>query len=149
LRDGAFFIAKKHGTNTQGYTYGKKEKLKSRKLLEQVFSQGKSFTVFPLKVIYVLPAENQDFPVKLGVGASGRYFKKAVHRNRIKRLLREAYRCHKQPLHTHLHNSGQQVAVFLLYVDKVLPAQQLLQQKMPLVIQKLTRELHETAAAHT
>ncbi len=136
-------------TAKQDYTYGKKEKLKSRKLLDQVFREGRSFTVFPLKVFYARPAAVQDFAVKLGVGSSGRFFRKAVHRNRIKRVLREAYRYHKQPLHNHLEASGQQVVVFLLYIDKVLPEQGVLQQKMPQVIQKLIRELNEAIIAHT
>lgn len=131
------------------FSYGKIEKLKSRKLTEQLFREGKSFLVFPVKVLYLPNTGMQDYPVKIGVGGSGRHFKKAVQRNRVKRVLREAYRLHKQPLHTHLETSGQQVAVFLLYIDKVLPETQVLQKKMPVIIARLIKELHESTAAHT
>lgn len=118
-------------------------------MLEQLFREGKSFVVFPVKVIYLQPSEPLDYPVKMGVGVSGRHFKKAVQRNRAKRLLREAYRLHKLPLHTCLQTQNKQVAVFLLYIDKVLPDGRLLQQKMPAIITRLIKELHESTAAHT
>jgi ribonuclease P protein component len=44
------------------FSYGKEEKLKSRKLTEQLFSKGKTFTVFPLKVFYLPVSETMDFP---------------------------------------------------------------------------------------
>ncbi|WP_262511494.1 ribonuclease P protein component [Deminuibacter soli] len=124
--------------------------MKSRKLLEQLFREGKSFLVFPVKVIYLQPVEPMDFPVKVAVGASGRHFKKAVHRNRVKRLMREAYRLNKAPLHQLVTSQQKQVAVFLLYIDKVLPPNgDLLQQKMPVLINKLVKELNENITPHT
>ena len=89
--------------------------------------------------------EPMDFPVKVGVSASKKSFKTAVDRNRIKRLLKENYRLNKHPLHQYITDNGKQVAVFLMYIDKVLPENELLQKKMPLVIDKLIKALHETS----
>jgi ribonuclease P protein component len=125
------------------FTYNKKEKLKSRKLLQQLFTEGKSFTVFPIKVIYLEVKAPLDFPVKVAVGASGRNFKKAVQRNRIKRLLRECYRTEKIPLHSLLEQQNKELIVFLLYIDKVLPEYAVIKTKMPLIIQKLIKALNE------
>ncbi len=131
------------------FSYNKQEKLKSRKLIEQLFSNGKSFLIFPLKIIYYKPDEPMDFPVKSGVGVSGKHFKKAVHRNRIKRLLREAYRTEKLPLYTFAKQQNKQVAFFLLYIDKVLPDYNTIKNKMPLILQKLMKELNESNNANT
>ncbi|MBC7588987.1 MAG: ribonuclease P protein component, partial [Chitinophagaceae bacterium] len=87
---------------------------------------------------YMEVEEKLDFPLKVGVGASSRTFKKAVHRNRIKRLLREAYRLNKQPLHDFAQQQNKQLAVFMLFIDKALPTNEL-QTKMPLVIDKLIK----------
>src|SRR4249919_2475820 len=113
------------------FTYRKTEKLKSRKQTEQLFNRGKSFTVFPVKVYY-LKVEEQDNCVKAGVGVSSRNFKKAVQRNRIKRLLREAYRTEKIPLHRYLGQNDKYITLFLLYIDKIMPEYVLLKQKMNL-----------------
>ena len=70
------------------FTLGKNERLKSRKQIEQLFDSGKSFTIFPFKVYYFLsPLTTQDSRLTtfFGVGVSGKNFKKAVDRNRIKR----------------------------------------------------------------
>jgi ribonuclease P protein component len=87
-------------------TYNRQEKLKSRKLLQQVFATAKSFSVFPVKVFY-MPLENTAAArLQVGVGVSARNFKKAVDRNRIKRLLRECYRLNKLPLHALVYRKG-------------------------------------------
>jgi ribonuclease P protein component len=119
------------------YSYNKKEKLKSRKLLDQLFTKGKSVSAFPLKVFYgVLPAETTE-TVQAGVGVSARNFTKAVDRNRIKRLLREVYRLNKTVLHDALHAEQKKAAVFFLYVGKEKPEFAPLNETMPLVLQKL------------
>lgn len=122
-------------------SYNKTEKLKSRKLMEQVFAKGKSFSMFPIKVFYLQVTEQLDFPVKVGVGVSSRNFKKAVHRNRIKRLLRESYRINKHPLHDAVKAQNENIAVFLLFLDKQLPSYEIIQAKMPLVIEKLSKAI--------
>ena len=131
------------------FSYGKAEKLKSRKLLDQLFSEGKNFSIFPLKIFYLLSAVPLDFPLKIGVGVSSRNFKKAVQRNRVKRILREAYRTQKQPLHDYLKANEKQVAVFLLYIDKALPATEKIKNIMPAVLEKLIKKLDEAAVANT
>ena len=124
------------------FSYNKKEKLKSKKQLDELFQKGKSFTVFPVKIFYVF-AEEQDNVIKTGVGVSSRHFKKAVQRNRIKRLLRETYRTEKQPLHAYLNNNKKQLVLFLLFIDKELPPYALVKEKIKLCIQRLIHVLNE------
>ena len=117
--------------------------------MEGLFAGGKTFTVFPLKIFYMLPGEELDYHIKTGVGASGRNFKKAVDRNRIKRLLREAYRTEKLPLHLFLKEHNLQLAIFILYVDKSLPDYAVVKEKMSLLLQRLIKELHAKAVKNT
>ena len=127
------------------FSYNKKEKLKSRKQLEQLFTAGTTFTIFPVKVIYK-EVEVQDSVLKTGVGASRKNFKRAVERNRIKRLLREAYRTEKPRLLNYLQQNKKQIALFFLYVEKSLPDYNLLKQKMQQAIEKLIKSLNEVAS---
>lgn len=133
----------------KSFSYSKKEKLKSRKLLEQLFSSGRSFNIFPLKVFYLQPAEKLDFYIKTGVGVSGRNFKKAVQRNHIKRLLREAYRTEKTALHQFLTTQQKQAAVFILYIDKAEPVYAVIKEKMPQAIKRLISELNEKTSKNS
>ena len=97
------------------FTYSKKDKLKSKKLIEQLFSQGKAITVYPLRLIYLKTQFDDDAVLKTGVSVSKRLHKTAVARNRIKRLLREVYRLNK-PLY--FNNSSTSYTFMILYLSK-------------------------------
>lgn len=93
------------------FTYPKNEKLKSHNTIGLLFSEGKSVSKYPLRLVYV-ENPNSDEKIKIGVSVSKRYFKKAVDRNRYKRLLRESYRLNK---HILLESSEKKYAFMLLY----------------------------------
>jgi ribonuclease P protein component len=76
-------------------TFRKEEKLKKKKLITELFVRGKSISVFPLKMIYLEFDHDSTYKIQAGVSVSKRNFKKAVDRNRIKRLMRESYRKNK------------------------------------------------------
>jgi len=76
-------------------TLGKEERLKSRKLIEKLYQEGKSVKAFPLRMIFLQTEHASKFPAQVGVSVPKRNFKLAVHRNRIKRLMRETYRLQK------------------------------------------------------
>lgn len=81
--------------------FGKNERIVSRRLMERLFGGGtsRSMSAFPLRAVY-MPVERgrHDAPVQVLVSVSKRRFKRAVHRNRVKRQIREAYRHNKQIL---------------------------------------------------
>lgn len=82
------------------YTFGKAEKLCSRKLIEALFAGGsRSMGAFPLRVVF-MKRERLDGepPVQVMISVSKRHFKRAVKRNRVKRQIREAYRLNKRLL---------------------------------------------------
>lgn len=87
--------------------------------------------------------------LQVGVGASGKHFKKAVDRNRIKRLLREAWRLQKAPLKTALEGKNRKLSVFIIYTGKELPEYAALSIKVGVLIDKLIQLVHEDTAAHT
>lgn len=97
------------------FSYSKKDKLKSQKLIEQIFSEGKSVSAFPLRMVYLKTEFEDGTQFKTGVSTSKRNFKKAVDRNHIKRLLREAYRLNKT---VYFNNISGSYALMILYISK-------------------------------
>jgi ribonuclease P protein component len=79
----------------------------------------------------------QTINLKCGVSVSKKNFKKAVDRNRIKRLLREAYRLHKAPLYEKLQAQQKQLEVFFVFTDRALPTFDLVEEKMKYCIRRL------------
>lgn len=124
------------------FSFNKKEKLKSKKLLEQLFAEGKSFNVFPIKVIYrFLDEMEHEHLAQVAVGTSTKNFKRANKRNRIKRLLRENYRLNKAPLLAALQEKNKRLGIFFLYIDKEVPKYSTLNFKMPLAIERLVKDV--------
>lgn len=83
-------------------TLGKEERLKSRKLIEKLYSEGNSVKKFPLRMVYIQTKHTSNFPAQVGVSVPKRIFKLAVKRNRIKRLMRESYRLQKEIVYNNL-----------------------------------------------
>lgn len=127
------------------FSLGKEEKLKSRKLVDDLFATGKSLGVFPLRVYYkFLPAAAEEAGVLIGVTVSRKYFRRAVDRNRIKRLLREAYRLQKEELVTMAKEKNTKGLVFFIYVDKVLPAYAAIYESMNKALSALKKRTPQT-----
>ena len=83
-------------------TLGKQERLKSKKLIEKLYSEGDSVKIFPLRMMYVQTVHTSEFPCQVGVSVAKRNYKLAVDRNRLKRLMRETYRLQKQIVYNNL-----------------------------------------------
>jgi ribonuclease P protein component len=97
------------------FTYPKREKLKSQKHIDLLFSEGKSVSKFPLRLVYVPIELENDEKIKIGVSVSKKNFKNAVDRNHYKRLLRECYRLNK---HLLLETIERPYAIMLFYQTK-------------------------------
>jgi ribonuclease P protein component len=121
------------------FTLGKNERLKSRKSIEQLFSEGKKITVAPFKLIYIFTRSAKDPSLLFGTGVSAKNFKKAVDRNRIKRLIREAYRLQKQYLQEKIKTSNIHLNIFFIYTGRELPEYDEVYKKMGVVLNKLDK----------
>ena len=97
------------------FTYPNHQKLKSKTTIDSLFSEGKSVSKYPLRLVYVENTEPNAEVIKMGVSVSKKYFKKAVDRNYFKRVLRETYRLNKAIL---LENNEKKYAFMFFYQTK-------------------------------
>ena len=97
------------------FNYSKNEKLKSKITIGLLFSEGKSVSKYPLRLVYHSGALGDEQLLKVGVSVSKKYFKKAVDRNYFKRVLRETYRLNQHLLKDQL---SQPYALMLFYQSK-------------------------------
>ncbi len=148
--------------NKVRYTLGKKDKLKSRKAIEQIFKEGKSFSLFPFRVLYIIaPASTNEQKIKLqhetlflgklqtAFTVSKKYFKKAVDRNRIKRLMREAWRLQKNHLQQQLPSTRKNMMVFIIFTGNQLPEYNTILEKTSAVLKRLIKINNEITSANT
>ena len=135
----------------QRYTLGKKDKLKSRKGIEQLFTKGKSFSVFPFRLLYLQTSASSltKNNLQTAFSVSKKHFKKAVDRNRIKRLMREAWRLQKNILADKIIAADKNYAVFIIYTGNELPVYELIFEKITAVIKRLLKIINETTVTNT
>jgi ribonuclease P protein component len=101
------------------FTYPKNEKLKSKITIGLLFTEGKSVSKYPLRLVYKAGSfgnpEVSGEKIKMGVSVSKKNFKKAVDRNYFKRVLRETYRLNK---HLLIDNLDQPYSFMFFYQTK-------------------------------
>jgi ribonuclease P protein component len=128
------------------YTFPKEEHLCRKKLIEELFSkQSSSFGVYPLRVVWVSRATPSTAPPQVLISVSKRTFKRAVDRNRLKRLIREAYRLNKYRLLE--QPGGHQVALLgIIFTGKEKSPLALVEKKLISGIQRLLNTPAEASA---
>ncbi len=122
------------------FTYTKQEKLKKRKLIKELFENGKARTVFPIRMIYLKKEHLGNFPIQASVSVSKRNFKRAVDRNRIKRLMREAYRLNKHFLYENLEDK---YIIMFIYISKKEESFQYIEKKFKQLMQSFLDKINE------
>ena len=119
-------------------TFPRKERLKSKKLIERLFVEGTSINAYPLKLIYLKAPLSEDVFFQVAAVAPKKNFKAAVQRNRIKRLIREAYRLNK---HLIFNNTEAQYALVILYLGKEMPSFAQIEEKTKAVLTKFLKQM--------
>ncbi|HEX6168220.1 MAG TPA: ribonuclease P protein component [Chitinophagaceae bacterium] len=135
------------------FTLGKDERLKSRKQIEKLFAEGKSFAVNPFRVYFIVNGQlsmvDSGGYLQFGVGVSNRNFKRAVDRNRIKRLTREAWRLQKNELNEQVKKTQKQLNVFFIYTGKELPDFTTVKDKVAVALKKLAVKIDESISTNS
>ena len=121
------------------FTFGKSERLKSRKSIDQLFSEGKKILAAPFRILYLILPQSTSPYLLFGIGVSSKNFKKAVDRNRIKRLTKEAWRLQKNDLQERLKATQKKLNVFFIYTGKDLPQYDDVYKKTGTILKKLDK----------
>ena len=105
-------------------TFRKEERLCSRRLIDQLYTEGHRLMAFPFSVQWMtVPSVT---PCQVMIVAPKRKFKHAVDRNHVRRLTRECYRLRKDNLHAFLQEHGISIVFSLVYIhNEILPYEQL------------------------
>lgn len=137
----------RHKRETVREQFKKEERLHEKKLIGTLFKEGKSFYKFPFKVLYYKLEEAESYPAKVLISVSKHNFKRAVDRNRIKRLIREAYRKNKYILlgeEPVLEAPRTTWVIGLIHKGNVIPGYEEVEKKIILILHELVKNEQAT-----
>ncbi len=121
-------------------TFHKDERLCSRKLIDTLFFEGKTFFVHPFKITWLDTSFENKFPAQILLHVGKHHFKHAVDRNKIKRQMREAYRKNKSSFYDYLIQHQKQCAFQIAFVSKEKITFKELELKIILILQRLQEQ---------
>ena len=124
------------------FSFTKEERLCSRKLIQEVFDSGKSFSSNGFRISWKQHT-SIPFPAQVLLTVPKKLVKKAVHRNRIKRIMREVYRKHKHQLYEQLSNENKKIVFSIAYMGKEEPVYAEFETKIILTLQRLFKEIEK------
>ena len=110
----------------------KEQRLFKKKAIDQLFGPGKGFNSYPLRVIvYAHPSEDDEPSIpRFLVSVSKKRFHHAVKRNKVKRLVREAWRKHKSQIIVKCEKHKVTFDFALVYTATVILSYQELEKKI-------------------
>jgi ribonuclease P protein component len=123
------------------HTFRKAERLNGRKAIEQLVASGRNIVIAPFRLLWIPIVLPTDFPAQIAFSVPKRNFKKAVDRNRMKRLMRESYRKNKSDIYTLLAERKLQCALLLNYSGKTQISFVEADEKIKQILQRFAKDL--------
>ena len=128
-------------------TFSQAERLKSKLVIDKLFAGGNgSFASFPLRIVYMRVDKTDssitaDVPVSILISVPKKRFHHAVDRNRIKRLVRESYRTHKDILWNGLDGKDYNLAIAFICITDILPEYKKVEKAVVKALNKIATEI--------
>jgi ribonuclease P protein component len=129
------------------YTFTKEERLCSQKQIELLFNNSSSFILYPFRFVWTSQTlADAPYPAEIAISVPKKRFKRAVDRNKIKRLIREAYRKNKGELfYPFLIQEHIKLSFILIYVSNELFTAVDMEKKLNLCLNKFIKEYAKVA----
>lgn len=120
--------------------FRKYERLCGKAQIESLFVEGRSFSVYPFKVICKFSEPEPGNPAKILISVPKKNFRHAVTRNLIRRRIREIYRKHKPGFYQNLRKLNSKCLFALIYNSKQVLKSSELEPKIIVILQRLNQE---------
>ncbi|MDD3078778.1 MAG: ribonuclease P protein component [Paludibacter sp.] len=126
----------------KNFAFPKKEHLCGDTSINRLYTEGKAFIVYPVRIVYKSRPGIENIPVKVLFSVPKRKFKRAVKRNRIKRLMRESYRHNKEILQSLCIEKNISIDLAFNFIGDAEPDFKTIESKMISAMNKIAEKLN-------
>lgn len=127
----------------QRFTFKKEERVTGEKRIDNLFTNGNAFMAYPFRVVFLETETSTDFPLSILVSIPKKRIKSAVNRNRMKRLVREAYRLNKHLFYNEEIPENYHLDVAFIYVKDELSEYETVEKAVRKALNELIKQLRE------
>jgi len=125
------------------YSLNRNERIKHRKLIEDIFSKGNTIYKDFIRINYIESDFSDDIIAKVAFSVPKKKFKRAYKRNRLKRIMREVYRKTKPDFYEILSNKSIKIALLFVYLDDEIKNYEIIEKTMKSALKKLVKKIEK------
>ena len=123
------------------FEFPKKQKLCNETAIKEMFSNGNSFVIHTIRLVWKEELNADDVAIKSIIVVPKKHLKLAADRNIVRRRIKEAYRLNKSAIENFLKNKGKQLNIAIVYQNDKILSYKVLEEKIKLILGRLREEI--------
>tara|TARA_B110000495_G_C22467339_1_gene290141 strand:- start:68 stop:442 length:375 start_codon:yes stop_codon:yes gene_type:complete len=123
------------------FKFPKQQKLCNETAIKEMFSNGKSFVIHPIRLVWKEEGDSDTVAIKSIIVVPKKQLKLAADRNIVRRRMKEAYRLNKAEIEHFLVNKNRQLNVAIVYQNEKILSYKAIEKKIKLILGRLKEEI--------
>lgn len=123
------------------FEFPKKQKLCNETAIKEMFSNGNSFVIHNIRLVWKEQVNSDDVAIKSIIVVPKKQLKLAADRNIVRRRMKEAYRLNKSTIENSLKNKGKQLNIAIVYQNDKRLSYKVIEEKIKLILGRLREEI--------
>ena len=123
------------------FEFPKKQKLCNETAIKEMFSNGNSFVIHTIRLVWKEQVNSDDVAIKSIIVVPKKQLKLAADRNIVRRRMKEAYRLNKSAIENSLKNKRKQLNIAIVYQNDKILSYKVIEEKIKLILGRLREEI--------
>ena len=123
------------------FKFPKKQKLCNETAIKKMFSNGKSFVVEPIRLVWKVEENTDKEAIKSIIVVPKKKLNLASTRSIVRRRMKDAYRLNKIELEASLNSKNIQLNIAVIYQEEEILPYKVIEEKIKLILGRLSEEI--------